>query len=122
MILRALLACLACSGVATAGEVMTLQWESGLIALEPADIAHVAAEEKGVTIRLSEELSDAFADLTGQLIGEPLAILVCGQEVARPVVRESFASGSLVFTASEPVAAVAVLTGQRPCADLNVDE
>ncbi|MBD3679792.1 MAG: hypothetical protein HUJ27_15505 [Rhodobacteraceae bacterium] len=98
-----------------ADEVMTLQWEAGVIPLQPGDILAAEAGEGGVAVQLEPELARDFAKLTELLIGETMAILVCGTEVARPMIRARIDGGRIMVPAESSAETVRVLLGEVPC-------
>lgn len=102
---------------AEAEEVMTLQWEGGVIAISPDDLSRTEADESGtLTVKLEPVLARRFADLTKLLIGETIAILVCGRELARPEVRARIQSGVIAIqVGARADAARAALNGETPC-------
>ncbi len=110
-------------GSAAAGEVMTLQWESGLIPLETSDIEEARIEDGVLNVKLEETLARNFADLTEILIGEDMAVLICGEEIARPVIRERIGSGVVrLDLGTRNEAARNVLSGTIFCEDFKRDE
>jgi len=118
---RALIGLIALSATgAAAQEVVTLQWEAGVMAIAPADLTRVVADESGtVTVQLEPGLAEDFADLTERLIGDAIAILVCGRELASPEVRARIPSGVIVIPVGARALDVeAVLRGQAPCEGL----
>ena len=59
-----------------------------------------------------------FEGVGKQLIGKPLAILVCGEELIHPVVREPIAGGVGIITQDslpDALALTARLNGEAPC-------
>lgn len=71
-----------------------------------------------VFVQLEGSGTEALAELTGSMIGEPLSILFCGQVITRPVVQEVIDSGSILFAMpSAPAAEIAVdvLMGEAEC-------
>ncbi len=111
-----LCAALSASG-AGAQEVMTVQWEAGVIAISPADLTRAEADESGtVTVQLEPSLAAKFADLSELLIGETIAILICGREMTRPAVRARISSGVIAIPVGDrAMDARAVLRGDAPC-------
>lgn len=82
----------------------------------------VATREPGgtaaVRFRLASEDAEAFYALTGRLVGQPLSVVVCGEELIRPIVREPIAGGVGIVTQDslpEALALAAQLTGEAPC-------
>jgi len=73
---------------------------------------------EAVLFRLNASDAEAFAEMTGRLIGKPVAISVCGRERARPVVQERIAGGSGMFTVEDAEMAqvlAAALQGVADC-------
>jgi hypothetical protein len=122
MSLRAAALLVGLAGSAVAGEVMTLQWESGLIPLEPGDIEEALVQDGVLSVKLEETLARDFADLTEILVGEAMAVLICGEEIARPVVRERIGNGTIrLDLGTRNEAARNALTGTIPCAEFRAD-
>ena len=74
-----------------------------------------------VVIWLDEEDTRRFADLTGEMIGKPLAMWVCRHMVTRPIVRARIDSGTAIIpmpSAQRALALVAALRGEAECPDM----
>ena len=79
---------------------------------------HDPSGTAAVHFRLAPGDAEAFHALTRQLIGKPLAILVCGEELIHPVVREPIAGGVGIITQDslpDALALTARLNGEAPC-------
>lgn len=71
-----------------------------------------------VEFRLGQEDAVAFHALTRKLIGEPLSVIVCSEELIRPVVREPIAGGAGIITMdsfTDAALLTARLKGEAPC-------
>ncbi len=68
--------------------------------------------------KLNDTDAALFADLTERLIGQPLSVSVCDQELARPVVQDRLQGGSgivPVVSVEVAVAMAAALRGEADC-------
>ena len=71
-----------------------------------------------VQFRFSGSDAKAFGELTRDLVGQPLSVLVCGEEVVRPFIREPIYGGSgLITGVTEDEAALLAqrLKGEETC-------
>lgn len=82
------------------------------------DVALYAVEGgHSVVFRLNEEDGAAFSALTGRLIGQVLTLSICGEVLAKPVVRDQI-SGTGIVPVSDLETALAyvfALKGEAPC-------
>ena len=109
-----------CAGPAAAAELVFHGGEQRLEA-EVAEASAVFVHgAPSVSIQLREGSAAAFADLTEAMVGEVLAVSLCGHELVRAVVRERI-SGQAIINMPEighAVAVTEVLLGEADCDQL----
>ena len=67
---------------------------------ELADISWTtdAYGDPAITVKLRPEKAAEFADLTSQSIGKAVTVLVCGEVVVEPVIRDTIDGGTILLT------------------------
>ena len=56
--------------------------------------------DPAITLKLRPEKAAEFADLTSQSIGKVVTVLVCGEVVVEPVIRDTIFGGTILLTGS----------------------
>jgi len=90
------------------------------LAFAAQDIAGVdpgdGAAGEAIFIRLAPAATDRLAVFTAAHLGQPVAVILCGREAARPTVMAVIDSGGLVIPApGDGGATVAALRGEGTC-------
>ena len=112
-ILRALFLIAVISAVtpaaAEAGDPIVLSITAGSEALhlEPGHIENIDAgwndfAQQGVTIALTDDAATSLAQFTERHVGEKAAVVVCGETVIEPVIRERISGGLIYIGTSTP--------------------
>ena len=68
--------------------------------VDSAAVIRTDDEDYGVSVILTESAMDRFGALTGRHVGETMVIVVAGEVVAAPIVRERIAGGTLFIEAA----------------------
>ena len=76
---------------------LAFEAEAGRLAVSPSGIAGIERTQDAVLILLQPEVARAFADLTGQAVGQPMAVTLCGRTLTQPVVRDRIDSGRMAW-------------------------
>jgi preprotein translocase subunit SecD len=95
-----------------------------VLLVEPALVGDVLAEVgmsvdpggyPALTIRFRADAARRFGELTTRALGQPLAIVIDGEVIIAPVVREPILGGSAVLTGTEEdIALWAAMLGRPP--------
>ena len=111
----------ACTPAGAAEPVMEIRVGPVAALATPEDITSVAIMESyppGFNIGVGPELAGEIAELTGAHIGEEARFSICGEVVARPVIRERIAGPNMAITPIPPKKVegyLMALTGKAPC-------
>jgi preprotein translocase subunit SecD len=96
----ALLIALVTCAPAMAGPALVFSFTFEKIEFGPGDILDAAAvlDERGkepvVNFRMTQAKAAEFGKLTSRYVGNPMDILVCGELISSPVIREPIRAGS----------------------------
>ncbi len=74
----------------------TLQFQGG----QPGSGS--VGSEPVVLLEFNNEGEELFAELTGELVGQPLAIFLDGELISAPIVRDQITDGNAVISGSKP--------------------
>jgi preprotein translocase subunit SecD len=103
---KILTASLLITTVAFAEPVLEFAAKDESMFVESGDLLHVTTafdydSKPVVNLRLSPEKAKEFGALSGAHIGEPIDIIVCGQVISSPVIRDPIRGGALYISGSQ---------------------
>lgn len=95
-------------------ERMALTWD----ALQEVAVDDMRDGGAMLLVALNEADTARFADMTERLIGQTLVVMVCGRELARPVVTERIENAAIILPLTDRAEAESyarALSGDGPC-------
>ena len=97
-------------------------WESTGLGGANFRFARVGTDHSGlpvVLVEFDEEGAERFADLTEELVGQPMAIFVGGELISAPIIREKITGGAAQISLGERNFSAARVEAARLARDLN---